>query len=328
MIADQRKTDRQDKEAAAWFTLLSDTEVENEDLEKFDAWLQRGDNRAAYHRIEEISELGRTLRDDPDLRAAAREALHRPRRVPAPRRTPWLRIGGGLALTGGLACATALLWAGPIKTFQTDVGQRDTVRLEDGSAVELNTDTTLRVRFSRGARRLELVKGQAFFDVAHDTARPFLVKAGQMEVRAVGTRFDVRHDGPGATVALAQGRVKVRQQDAGKTDWTLSPGQALALAPGATGAQPKAIDLAVQTGWLKNEIIFHDVALADAVKEMNRYERAKITLAPGVPAQSRVNGVFTPGEEEEFVAAVATSFGLQSRRRADGGMELQPRSGA
>ncbi len=328
MIADQRKTDRQTKEAAAWFTLLSDTEIENEDLEKFDAWLQRGDNRAAYRRVEAISEMGVDLRDDPDLRAAAREALDRPRQAPPKRKTPWLRISGGMALAGAVACAAALLWVQPAKIYQTDVGQRSTAHLDDGSAVELNTDTTLRVRFSRGARRLELLKGQAFFDVAHDAGRPFLVEAGPMEVRAIGTRFDVRHDGAGATVALAQGRVKVRQQDAAKASWTLSPGQALVLVPGQTGAQPKQTDLAVQTGWVRNEITFRDVALADAVAEMNRYERAKITLGPGVPAQSRVNGVFTPGDDEAFVAAVTTSFELQSHRKPDGGVELRPRSGA
>lgn len=332
MIADERKIDRREKEAAAWFTLLSDTEVEVKDLERFEAWLKRGDNRAAYRRMEDISETAAGLRDDPDMRAAAREALDRPRQAVRPR-TPslkrnWLALGGGAALAGALACATTVWFVGVPKTYQTEVGGRATAHLDDGSTVQLNTDTQLRVRFTHGARRLDLIKGQAFFDVAHDADRPFLVNAGPLEVRAIGTRFDVRHDGPQAAVTLAQGRVKVSQEDAAKTSWTLSPGQALVLRPGAQGAQPIKVDVASVTGWVNNEVIFHDVALADAVAEMNRYERAKITLAPGIPAHAKVTGVFTLGQEDEFVAAVTTSFELQSHRKPDGGVELRPRSGA
>lgn len=325
MIADERKTGRQDEEAAAWFTLLSDTTVENEDLEKFEGWLQRGGSRAAYRRFEDISSLGRSLRDDPQMRAAAREALDRPRRASSkPRRLKraWLPIGGGMALAGALACA-ATVWLVPVpKTYQTDVGGRTSVQLDDGSTVQLNTDTLVRVKFSGRERRIELVRGQAYFDVAHETARPFLVKAGAMEVRAVGTRFDVRSDPSRASVALAQGRVQVRQDDGARASWTLAPGQALVLAPGASNAGPIPADIAEVTGWMRNEITFHDVPLSEAVAEMNRYSRAKITLAAGAPAKARISGVFTPGDQEAFVAAVTSSFGLESRRAPDGGAEL------
>jgi transmembrane sensor len=331
MIDDRRMTRRQADEAAAWFTLLSDTEVENEDLERFDKWIQRPGNRAAYRHFEDISQRAGALRDDPEMRAAAREALARPQRArrasPTPRTPGSRRIWGGLALGGALACAAVAYLAMAPKTYQTKVGGRLTARLDDGSTVLLNTDTRLRVRFTHGERRLELVKGQAFFDVAHDASRPFLVSAGPMEVQAVGTRFDVRHDGPGAAVTLAQGKVRVRQEDAAQASWMLSPGQALVLAPGAKSAGPVAVDVASRTGWTSGVITFRDVALIDAVAEMNRYERDKISLAPGVPAQARISGVFTPGDEEEFVAAAELSFDLQGRRKPDGGMELRPRSG-
>jgi transmembrane sensor len=330
MIDDRRMTRRQEDEAAAWFTRLNDTEVENEDLERFDAWIQRPGNRAAYRHFEDISERAAALRDDPDLRAAAQAALarakpaSRPEPAPRPPRTP--RIWGGLALGGAVACAAIVYLSVQPKTYHTDVGGRLTAHLDDGSTVLLNTDTQLRVRFAHGERRLDLIKGQAFFDVAHDPSRPFLVSAGPMEVRAVGTRFDVRHDGPGAAVTLVQGKVKVSQEDAARGSWTLTPGQALTLTPGANSAHPVGVDVTSLTGWTSGVITFHEVALVDAVAEMNRYERAKISLAPGVPAQARISGVFTPGGDEEFVAAAELSFDLQSRRKPDGGMELRPRS--
>lgn len=329
MIADRRKTLRRDKEAAAWFTLLSDTEVESDALERFDRWIQRDGNRAAYQRIEDISSTAEGLREDPELRAAAREALNR---KPPKRRAlqtnffrPTPRIWGGLALAGVLASAVTIFILAQPKTYQTDVGGRQSVQLTDGSTVQLNTDTRLRVRFSRGARRLELLKGQAFFDVAHDTARPFIVQAGAMDVRAVGTRFDVRKDGRQASVVLAQGQVRVSQEDAPSRAWTLSPGQAITLRVGAHGAVPASVDVAAQTSWTQNIITFHDVALSDAVAEINRYQRGKITLAPGVPARARLSGVFTTGDQEEFLDAAKASFDLEGRRRSDGGIELRPR---
>jgi transmembrane sensor len=333
MIDDRRMTRRQEAEAADWFTLLNDDgrEVENEDLERFDKWIQRPGNRAAYRHFEDISERATALRDDPEMRAAAREALTRPKTANKPKpasKPPTLPfIWGGLGLAGVAACAVFVMFALQPKVYQTEVGGRMTAHLDDGSTVLLNTDTRLRVKFTRGERRLELEKGQALFDVAHDETRPFLVRAGPMQVRAIGTRFDVRHDGPGASVTLTQGRVKVRQDDASDASWTLSPGQALALGPGVNSPHPVEVDVASQTGWASGIVTFRSVPLADAVAEMNRYERAKISLAPGVPTQAQISGVFKPGGDEEFVAAAELSFDLESRRKPDGGVELRPRSG-
>jgi len=330
MIDDRRKILRQDKEAAAWFTRLSDTEVEADDLERFDRWIQRDGNRAAYRRIEDISSAAIGLRDDPDLRAAAREALDRPRQAAAasqPRRTlspRWAWSGLGLAALAAAALVIAVL--PPPKTYRTAVGGRMSAQLTDGSTVQLNTDTTLRVRFTHGQRRLELVKGQAFFDVAHDAARPFLVRAGAMEVRAVGTRFDVRHDGPDASVVLAEGKVRVRPERPGAADWALAPGQAITVRPDGQSTGPNRVDVAALTGWTRNLITFHDIALADAVAEMNRYAPSKISLAPGVPAQAKLSGVFSTGDPAEFLDAAKASFDLESRRKPDGGVELRPRS--
>ncbi|MDI1364487.1 MAG: FecR domain-containing protein, partial [bacterium] len=185
MIDDRRKIPRQDKEAAAWFTVLNDAsaEVENEDLEKFDKWIQRDGNRAAYRRIEDISNKASALREDPEMRAAALQALSRPKPLRPPRARlslPIPRFWGGLALAGVVAAGVVILIGSQAKTYQTDIGERVTAHLDDGSTVQLNTDTRLRVRFRLGERRLELVKGQAFFDVAHDPRRPFLVTAGPM----------------------------------------------------------------------------------------------------------------------------------------------------
>lgn len=330
MIDDRRKTDRQDKEAAAWFTLLSDTEVDSDDLERFDTWIQRAGNRAAYRRIEDISIAARDLRDDPELRAAARQALARVKPRPglrsAPRR-PALRLWAALGLAGALAAALVVAFIGKPTAYQTDVGGRMTTQLDDGSTLQLNTDTKVLVRFSPGERRIEIIKGQAFFDVAHDARRPFLVSAGPMVVRAIGTRFDVRHDSPAASVVLTQGRVQITTKSQPTAGWTLAPGQAIALDPGGRTNGPTAADTAALTGWTRNIITFHDIALSAAVAEINRYQHSKITLAAGVPAQAKVSGVFTAGDQDEFLDAAKANFDLDVRRKPDGGVELRPRFG-
>jgi transmembrane sensor len=327
MIEDQPTTRRTEREAADWFSRMNQTRVENEDLAAFAEWRRDPDNLAAYNRMEDISRAVRAMKDDPDMQAAAREAATRPLGW-----RDWLagflarpggRWGTGLALAGAVAASTIAWLALTAPTYSTAVGEQFSARLEDGSRVQLNTDTRLRVRFSGGERRVELQRGEAFFEVAHDGDRPFIVAAGSAQVRAIGTRFDVRRDDGEVRVTLAEGRVAVRDDKAATTGWTLSPGQSLALGPRATGATPTTIDVPAATAWTTGRLSFRDVTLADAVSEINRYSRSKIVLGPGAPADRKINGVFATGDTDEFVAAVTALYALKSVRRLDGRLELR-----
>lgn len=327
MIEARNEPTKAEREAADWYARLLNPPVENEELADFAAWRRDPDNRAAYNRVEDIARLALLLREDPDMRAATAEALNR-RPRPAPwyqafvptRRQRWI-VGVAFA---GIASALFTVWKMAEPTYQTPIGGQVSERLADGTQVRLNTDTALKVRFDGGVRRVELQRGQAFFDVAHDPAHPFIVVAGDTQVRAIGTRFDVRREAGAVRVVLTQGKVAVSQKGASGAPVALTPGQSLTT--GSTAVPPRPVvvaDLAVVTGWTSGHISFRATPLAEAVAEVNRYNRGKIVLGADVPADARVNGDFPVDAPEAFVAAVTTLYGLRSERRLDGATELK-----
>ena len=332
MLKDQQTNARAAREATRWYALLSDPnpQIETEDLEAFSAWRADPQNKAAYEHVEDVSKAMRSLADDPDIRQATAEALARgPERKRASFRAPQLWTGGviGAALAASVVIGFAATQALRAPSYSTGLGQSFSTRLEDGTRVQLNTDSAIRVRFAVGERRIELLRGQAFFDVAHNVARPFVVVAGDTRVRALGTRFEVRRNGDTVRVTLAQGSVEVTDEDAQKSVWRLVPGQALAIPKTAPrAAKPIAVDVQSATSWTTGNVTFQGMALADAVNELNRYSRSKIILGDGVPSDRLVTGVFPTGDNTDFIAAVSSVYGLSTARLPNGDEELRPKS--
>ena len=325
MKDEQVQSHRRSDEAADWLARLSTNKISNADLDAFWAWRRDPLNRAAYERMEDFNATARGLRDDPDMRAAVQEAMTR---------RPWWRsilaalsFPRGAYVAGALAAGiAAVLLIAPLRSGErhtTAIGEQVTVRLDDGSKIQLNTDSALRVRFSKSERRLVLERGQAFFDVAHDPARPFVVDAGKASVRALGTRFDVRRSDGEVEVTLAQGSVEVTPEHSGARTWTLSEGQKIRIDPNRSDVAPASTDLAVATAWTSGRMFFHDTPLAQAVAEVNRYNRKKIALGAGAPRDMKINGAFDAGDTEGFVAAAAEGLGLEVARKSDGVIELR-----
>lgn len=324
MNDDQLQSRRRSDEAADWLARLSTNKISNADLDAFWAWRRDPLNRAAYERMEDFNAAARSLKHDPDMKAAVQEAMTR---------RPWWRsilaalsFPRGAYVAGALAAGVAaVLLLAPIggERHTTEIGEQVTVRLDDGSKIQLNTDSALRVRFSKSERRLVLERGQAFFDVAHDPARPFVVDAGKASVRALGTRFDVRRSDGEVEVILAEGRVEVAPEQAGARTWTLSEGQQIRIDPKRSDVAPASADLAVATAWTSGRMFFHDTPLDQAVAEVNRYNRKKVALGAGAPRDMKINGAFDAGDTEGFVAAAAEGLGLEVARKADGVIELR-----
>jgi transmembrane sensor len=160
--------------------------------------------------------------------------------------------------------------------------------------------------------------GQALFDVAHDTKRPFTVQAGDTEVRAVGTRFDVRRDGALARVVLIEGVVEVKRAKS-SAPVRLQRGQELTKA----SPQPKAADLDAATDWTEGRIRFQATPLREAVAEVNRYGRQEIVLDPGPMGDRQVSGVFNAGDTQAFLGAVEDLFGLKAEADWSGRVRLR-----
>jgi transmembrane sensor len=224
-------------------------------------------------------------------------------------------------LAAGLAVVSGWAWfsLGAAPHYATRVGEQRLIRLADGTKVRLDTDTQIAVRFAAGERHVRLARGQAFFDVAHDPARPFIVDAGAMRVRAVGTRFDVRRDGADAKVTLVEGVVQVRSEGAPASTWTLKPGEQVAL---GRASAPIRADVAAATSWTTGRVIFQGLPLAQAIDEVNRYSPRKIRLEAGAVAAIPVTGSFEAGDTDGFVSAVSDLHGLIAKQAPDGTIVL------
>jgi transmembrane sensor len=265
----------------------------------------------------------------------ARSILLRPRaqRTPKPfmnRRTAMFG-GAGAAIAATLtAVAVAPMLA--MKTYRTQPGEQRRLVLADGSDVTLDTDSELKVWLTGKQRVMVLDRGQAFFKVAKDKARPFRVFAGGDEVRALGTAFGVRRQGEGAKVTLEEGRVGIYHakastpaRPADKPAAVLEAGQQAVLAPQAAPVVAQA-DMRRAQAWRSGRLILEDSSLADAAAELNRYGAPQIVIADAPTGAVRVSGVFHLRERSAFVESVTAAFPVQVVRRTDDEIVLARRS--
>jgi transmembrane sensor len=323
MVTRRADSTRRLEEAAGWFTRLKQTPVSEAAIDAFFEWRRAPENEKAYAEVEARWRQADRVRNDPELVALTEAAL---RREPLTARL-WRRLRIHwplfvLAAAGLAGAAYVGVTAFGAHTYRTDIGAQQIVRLEDGSLMRLNTDSKVAVRYSRQVRLLTLIRGEAFFEVAHNAARPFLVEAGSARVRAVGTKFDVRRNGDATQVTLVEGRVQVsRPSRVGQ--WTLAPDQQITVDGGAVG--PKPTLAADTTSWTTGRLRFRETPLATAVEEVNRYSRAKIVLEDARVGEVRVNGVFDTGDSQAFLSAVTALFNLEAIPE-NGGTVLRART--
>jgi len=211
------------------------------------------------------------------------------------------------------------------ETFQTGTGQRTTATLTDGSVVTLDAESELRVVEMAAQRRLQLVRGHAFFQVAKDPVHPFLVEAAGKTVRAVGTKFDVRVDDKQAvTVTLVEGKVRVEQS----RGWLkheqradMNAGAKL-VARADQNWKLTQVDAASETSWLSGRLTFLGEPLGSAIAEVNRYSRQKIVFADGRVPDKEIVGVFAAGDIDGFVTAMQLNGIARVVERSDTEIKL------
>jgi transmembrane sensor len=221
-----------------------------------------------------------------------------------------------------------------IHHYQTAVGERSTVTLQDGSTVVLNTDSTVEVDFTPHERRVRLSRGQALFEVARNPSRAFVVLAGDRRVTALGTAFDVRLDRDRVRVVLVEGRVAVdmaappEANDAASSPsrLELEPGEQLVAQTGAP-ATVQSANIERLTSWKSGRLIFQDESLDSAVAEVNRYIREPLRVDDPRVAALRVSGVFRIAEVNRFAASMTELYPLEAHRQPDGSILLERRQG-
>jgi transmembrane sensor len=295
--------------AAGWLVRLAAPDLDAAELGDFDDWLAEPANTAAYDAV-----LAVTL----ELQAAAPAILRNLRAAPARKpmigRRGWL-VAGGLAAAATIALAIApfSLLAPATQSFATVKGEHRTVRLADGSTIDLNAGSTLRVSLGAHERRVTMGDGEAVFDVAHDSARPFLIDVGDRTVRVVGTRFDVRRRDGKLTVAVERGLVEVAPADgAAGRGYRLHPGQRLDHQEGAADVRLSAVDPAQIEGWRAGRLIYRDAPLADVVADLNQQFARPITLADPALGAIPVSGVLVLDDQTAVIRRLALLAPIQA----------------
>lgn len=294
-------------EAAVWIARLHGPERTLQMERGFRRWLaERPSHAAAFEKVSAGWELAGQLPSAP--------FPHLSRWQRAGFREGFIRAGAVVAAAAAVAVAGVFFYASH-RGVATQIGEQRTLALEDGSRIYLNTATRVAVRYDEKERRVQLETGEALFEVAKRPDRPFIVTAGNREVRALGTVFAVRRDSQQVAVVLVEGKVEVRPDtlavDLPTTPLpiTLSPGQRLTF---MDDAPPKLDEPSVEkvTAWRRGQIDLDEVSLAQAVAEMNRYSVVKLAIERPEAAQIAITGVFRAGDTPSFAAAVARSYGL------------------
>jgi len=318
MEEDGITADRRRAEAAQWFARLKTLPVSVGTLNDFFAWRRDKKNALAFEEAERFwSEAGR-LGERPAILRAVDAVVTRAAR-PRRRRPAWV-VPTFALLVAGILIGVAFYPFGT-SAFQTASGEQRAVALEDGSRLQLNTETKVRVRYSAKARQLVLQRGEALFTVAHDTTRPFTVVAGDVAVTATGTRFDVSRVGQQTLVTLVEGHVSVRGAD-GRLTW-LAPGQQWRSQ--GTDRLVRLVSTANVVAWTQGRIVLDNTALADAIDQINRYGGKPITLDATAMRDERISGTFEVADPQSFAAAVTAFLPLQQHLDEDGHIHLSAR---
>ncbi|WP_326525548.1 FecR family protein [Sphingomonas sp.] len=199
------------------------------------------------------------------------------------------------------------MMARPDAEIQTAVGELRKVPLADGSVVTINTASALQVRLSPDRRALRLERGEALFEVASDTARPFVVEVGTVSVRAVGTTFSVRRRDTGVEIHVVEGVVETWIEGAESPRKRVHAGERGFVSLRAADIAVSA-DQGASLAWRDGLLEFNDTPLATAVSEINRYNTRKIVLDDPALGQQTLVGSFRANDPEGFANAARELF--------------------
>lgn len=318
--------------AAGWCIRLADGPMSEVDRQDFDRWLDADpSHREIFQEVAEGWDLIETLSATPEMMsfrqaamATARKA-HQNRWISLPRR----HRGAAFALAASvvLSVGIGLTWLSqqPV-VYETGVGEREVVRLADGSSISLDGDTEVRVRYANNQRRLWLDRGRARFNVAKDPLRPFSVDASGRVVVATGTSFSVERVSGQVRVVLYEGKVAVLEKDSSAapggrpqtttTDRTLNVNEEMVIAnQGSVAAAPIVPADPVRTAtWEGGILTFEADTLVAAAERMNRYSDKPIEVAP-TAANLRISGVFRAGDTAAFVEGATAILPVSASRR-------------
>ncbi|MBM0106583.1 FecR domain-containing protein [Steroidobacter sp. S1-65] len=309
------------EEACDWFVDMRMGDVDAAGKQRFDAWVRKSpEHLRAYLEVSEVWDDAPLV--DASRQSSSADLVERARKASADvisltstgatavRSRPAARSRLQLAAAASVAFIAIAVgsfigyerWREP--TYTTEIGEQRSLVLADGSRVQLNSRTRLKVRFTERARNIELLEGQALFNVAKNPQRPFVVTSGDFSVRAVGTVFDVDRKQSATTVTVLEGRVAV--SSLAGTSPEISPVSAIQVAPpeifvdageqlrtdDSSSFQPAPANIAAATAWTRGSLVLSGSRLADVVEEFNRHNARQLVIGDPSLAEMRISGVY------------------------------------
>lgn len=210
--------------------------------------------------------------------------------------------------------------------YITATGERRQVTLPDGSVVNLNTATTVVIRFYKDTRHVLLEAGEAVFSVAHDRDRPFLVEAGLGRVRVTGTLFSVRRMADKLSVGVESGSVEVSRGTWRNTEKVqLVAGNGVIVTSSTIASMPDTVDMASLSAWQQGKVVFDATPLLQVIAEINRYRERPIR-GHGDFTNMRLAGVFSVDDTETFLDILPTLLPVSVLRKQDGTVMVMART--
>lgn len=249
------------------------------------------------------------------LRSSSRRRLSR-----------WIPASLAAAAVAGLATWIALP---KYPTYSTGVGENRTITMADGSTITLNALTDIRVRYTKAERVIDLVSGQAFFQVTANKYRPFVVHGGFAVVKDVGTQFDVDRAARSTTVTVVEGLVALYSDRASashgdgsstpaesRQDSGTSPAVLLAAGEQAVVSEHEIttqahVNTGAATSWLKHRFIFDGSHLSDVVDQFNRYNSRQIIIDDAGLDALRISGVYSSTDPDSFLRFLGAQPGIE-----------------
>lgn len=327
-------------EASAWFIEFRSGDTAADARARFDEWLRRSPQHIQAY-LEVASAWSELPTADPEGRLDLRDLIERARAsvddnvVPLAtlRAEQGARVGHQFARAGrqrralNLAAAVATFailtgiatWFGFYRAdiYSTGIGEQRTVRLEDGTTMELNALSTAKVRFAGDVRNVELTEGQALFQVAKDPERPFIVRSDGTTVRAVGTQFDVHRKLSGVVVTVLEGRVAVAEAKVAllqpKIEVApifLSAGEQVTVTR-EEAPRAKRADIASATAWLQKRLIFDETPLAEVASEFNRYNTRRLVISDPALRAVPISGVYSTTQSDALIGFLRAQPGIE-----------------
>jgi transmembrane sensor len=315
------------EEAAAWVAQLEGQAPAADERARFEDWIGRSPTHASAYQealqtwrdLAAMRESGqyRSLLGQPTLRERVISSLRAPR---------WFAVAVGTAAVAALAWLGISLDVLPFPHQPTQVTTqlaevRETT-LPDGTHVVLGAQSQLNFEVTQRVRRATVVGGDAYFAVAHDAARPFTVSIDDMQIRVVGTQFEVRRRSGEVSIAVAEGTVDVSRTNAAAV--RLHRGEALTARASAPLAV-RAVEPTDIAAWRSGRLVYDNAELRDVVADANRYGRSRIVIADAQLASLRVTTSFRTSQVEGMIETLQAALPLVAERHTDGDVVLRAR---